>query len=119
MFVKILTTSATTSAEIFSKRGNRFKRVNAVMCLPRHQPVDDENCSSLWAIPSSFRAVYRFVNDYYTGDDLLPLSRQRHREQIIYYRKICTKMGILCLSLGIFVLVGTLRARKAEAMAAD
>ncbi|KAJ2994215.1 hypothetical protein NUW58_g1610 [Xylaria curta] len=52
------------------------------MPLPRHEPVHSDNRSLPWPMPSAFRRMYRFVNDYYNGDDLLPLSRQRHREQI-------------------------------------
>jgi len=57
--------------------------------------------------------MYQHIRDYYTGDDLLPLSRQRHRDQIIYYRKACTKLGLLALLLALLALSGNLRTCKA------
>ncbi|TRX90982.1 hypothetical protein FHL15_008187 [Xylaria flabelliformis] len=86
------------------------------MSLPRDQSVPSDNGSLLWPVLSAFRQVYRFVSDYYNGNDLLPLSRQRHREQIIYYRKTCTKMASLCCFLGLLLLLGSLRACNAAAI---
>ncbi|KAI1148196.1 hypothetical protein F4825DRAFT_434808 [Nemania diffusa] len=86
------------------------------MPLPRYESVRRDNRPSLWRVPSTFRLIYRFVSDYYKGDDLLPLSRQRHREQIIYYRKACTKMAGFCFALGLLVLLGSLRTCNAAAI---
>ncbi|KAI0545613.1 hypothetical protein F4679DRAFT_458380 [Xylaria curta] len=86
------------------------------MSLPRYEPVDNDNRVLPWPMPSAFRQIYHFVNDYYNGEDLLPLSRQRHREQIIYYRKVCTKIASLCLALGLLLLTGSLKTCNATAI---
>lgn len=79
------------------------------MSLPRSQPVPSGNHSVLWPVLSAFRQIYRFVSDYYDGNDLLPLSRQRHREQIIYYRKACTKLASVVCLFGLLLLLSSLR----------
>ncbi|KAI1744660.1 hypothetical protein F4680DRAFT_405685 [Xylaria scruposa] len=86
------------------------------MSLPRYQPVHSDDRPLPWPVPSAFLQIYRFVSDYYNGEDLLPLSRQRHREQIIYYRKTCAKMAGLCFSLGLLLLLGSLKTCNAAAI---
>ncbi|KAI0856121.1 hypothetical protein F4860DRAFT_494134 [Xylaria cubensis] len=86
------------------------------MPLPRDQPVPSDNHSLLWPVLSAFRQIYRFVSDYYDGSDLLPLSRQRHREQIIYYRKACTKLASVVCLFGLLLLLSSLRTCHAAAI---
>lgn len=83
------------------------------MTLPRHQPVHSDKEASLWPTPSAFRPIYLVISKYYNGDDLLPLSRQRHREQIICYRKACTKLIGCCFILGLLLILRMLRTYNA------
>ncbi|KAI0182675.1 hypothetical protein EV127DRAFT_449048 [Xylaria flabelliformis] len=86
------------------------------MPLPQDQPVLSDNFSLLWPVLSTFRQIYLFVSDYYDGNDLLPLSRQRHREQVIYYRKACTKLASIVCLFGLLLFLSSLRTCHAAAI---
>lgn len=80
---------------------------------------DEGNKTTDRKLPSYICTIYHHISTYYMGQDLISLSRQRHREQIIYYRKVCTMMGVLWLGTLLLGLGAGLRPCSAELQSAS